>query len=467
MSFGLYLLYVALAYLRPIEAFAPELAEYRLMLILSLLTLGVSIGSSLARGVFAARPQHIRLLLGFVGAILMSHIVAGRIGISIESFMDFMPSVVLFITTVANVTELRRLRVTCALIAICTVILGVASIAAYHTGFMVDKLVLYEATGPESEATPEPAAGAIPAEDSSGAFLWRVRSIGYFSDPNDFAQAIVVAFPLLAAFFQRGRPRRMLEVGLGGIVLLYTIYLTHSRGALLGVASLFLSGMRRVLGTVWTALLLGGGVAAALAVDFTGGRAYTANEESAGGRIDAWSEGLSMLASHPIFGVGHHLFTDFHDYTAHNSYVLCFAELGLVGYIFWLGLIVIALRDLGAAIRTGGNSEGARWANTVRAALIGWMTCAIFLSRTYEPLLYLVLGLCASAWYCARREAPGLTGAGTDAQLPRATPASASGSALASTPTPWLGLTIALAFASIATIYLIVLVKNATLGRSV
>src|SRR4029077_16531961 len=130
-----------------------------------------------------------------------------------------------------------------------------------------------------------------------------------------------------------------------GATLLYTIYLTHSRGALLGLGSLFLAGPRRMVGIRWTAVLLVAGVGPAGAVGFTGGRAYTANEESAGGRIDAWNAGLSMLASHPLFGGGYHFFTEYHALTAHNSFVLCAAETGLVGYVLWLGMLVVVLKD--------------------------------------------------------------------------------------------------------------------------
>ena len=444
LSFGLYLLYLALAYLRPIEAFAPELVEYRPMLVLSLLTLAVSVGSAIVRRTVAARPQHLWLLLGFVAAIAMSHLSAGRFGIALDSFIDFMPSVVLFVTTVTNVTDLRRLRLTCAVVVVCTSLLGIASIAAYHTGFLADKLLLRES--PESSEQPsEPSEPATsPAEDVSGAYLWRVQSLGYLSDPNDFAQAIVVSLPLLAALLARTRPlRSLVGVGIPGATLLYTIYLTHSRGALLGLGSLFLAGARRMVGIRWTAVLLVAGIGAAVAVGFTGGRAYTANEESAGGRIDAWNAGLSMLASHPLFGVGYHFFTEYHALTAHNSFVLCAAETGLVGYVLWLGMLVVVLKDLSVAIRAGGDPDAVRWANALRASLVGFLTCALFLSRAYEPLIYQTLGLCVSASYCATRAAqPG----------PARDPAR---------PTRWLGASLTVAFISIVAIRLFVFLMDA------
>jgi hypothetical protein len=66
--------------------------------------------------------------------------------------------------------------------------------------------------------------------------------------------------------------------------------LTHSRGAVVGLASLLFVGMRQTLG--------------------------------------------------PVFGVSYNSFTDHHERTTHNSFVLCFAELGLLGYFTWLALVV-------------------------------------------------------------------------------------------------------------------------------
>jgi putative inorganic carbon (HCO3(-)) transporter len=450
VSFGLYLAYLALTYLRPIEAFAPQLAAYRPMLVLAILTLAVSIFSALARRAIAARAQHGRLLAGFVAAMMMSHLSVGRFGSALDALVDFMPSVILFVTTVANVTDLRRLKTTCAVVVFCTVALGAAGIASYHTGFMMDQLVLRANAGNEDELS-EPELGSIPADDTSGAYLWRVRSLGYFSDPNDFAQAIVIALPLLTGLAQqRAILRNLVAVGLPGATLLYTIFLTHSRGALLGLGSLFVAGARRTLGTAWTLLLLAAGVAGAVAVNFTGGRGYTANEESAGGRIDAWSQGLAMLRLHPLFGVGYHMFTDYHPYTAHNSYVLCFSEMGLFGYVLWLGMLVVVFKDLNAAVRTGGDPVAVHWANSLRASLVGFLTCAVFLSRAYEPLIYEVLALCIAATYCARQQA------GLAAEV------SASAG-----PTRWLSLSLALAVGSIAAVYMIVVVKTATIGRSI
>ncbi len=105
-----------------------------------------------------------------------------------------------------------------------------------------------------------------------------------------------------------------------------------------------------------------------------------------------------MLKSHPTFGVGAGNFTDHHPaLTAHNSFVLCFAELGLVGYFIWVALLVLTYKGLGQAVKDlPPPAEEHRYAALLRSSLVGFLTCAWFLSRTYQPALYFILALCVS-----------------------------------------------------------------------
>jgi O-antigen ligase len=114
-----------------------------------------------------------------------------------------------------------------------------------------------------------------------------------------------------------------------------------------------------------------------------------------------------MLRRQPLFGVGYNSFTDHHDLTAHNSFVLCFAELGLIGYFTWLALIVTAFRDVNqvAALPGKGAEVVSRfYAAMLRSSLLGFLTCAFFLSRTYTPPLFLLLALCIVTRHCAGDE---------------------------------------------------------------
>lgn len=407
MIFGLYLLLLALTLAHPIEAFLPGLAPYRPVMAFSLLVLVLAIADAFRHGELAARPRHFVLLGSFMAAIALSLVVAGWAGGAVSALAEFSAPALLFATTALVVTTTQRLRTTCGVIVLCMVCLSVAAICAYHYGFMVQDLVVRESTGVEDHLAGIPD-DLVPAEDTSGISLWRVHSWGFLSDPNDFSQAIVMSLPMLfGAWHRRRHLHNLVRIWLPCAVLVYAAYLTHSRGATLGLGVLVLFGMMRKVGTLKASVLVGVFAFAAVVVGFTGGRDYSSGEESAGGRIDAWSAGMEMLRSNLLSGVGYGNFTDHHYYTAHNSFVLCFAELGLFGYFIWVALLVLAFKETSlAASSTPPDSEEHRWAVLLRLSLLGFMTCALFLSRTYQPTLYILLALCYASWHCARKIAP-------------------------------------------------------------
>lgn len=451
MGFFLYLVFMALTYLRPIEAFAPELVVYRPMLVLAILVFAVGLMRSLSSREIASSRQALALVFGFSASILLSTAATGWLGGVPTAAIDFAPSVLIFLTTVMLVVDIGRLRATCAVIAMSMTILALASTLAYHTGFLAETLVVWQYTSAEDAVSEAAEENVVPAHDTSGEKLWRVRSLGFLSDPNDFGQAIVVALPMIFMLYRRGSLLRNLLVVLAPCsIMLYAIYLTHSRGALLGLASLLFFAIKRHLGAVKTGVLMALLGTAAMVVGFTGGRAYTANEESAGGRVDAWSEGLNMFLTHPLFGVGYHRFTEYHSHTAHNSFVICFAETGLLGYVLWLGLIVVVFALVSRAIELSPpGSEAGRWAASLRSSMVGFFTCAFFLSRAYEPQLFILLSLALGAWFSARQA---LAQPAVDKLF---------------APVRWRLPSVAIAFASILLIYIIIVIKNALVGRSI
>jgi len=135
---------------------------------------------------------------------------------------------------------------------------------------------------------------------------------------------------------------------------------------------------------------------------------------SAWGRLQAWSEGLQMLKYSPVWGVGVNTFRESYRLVAHNSYVHCFSELGLVGYAIWIAAIGATLALLGRAQEAEPAWEEsapgvARWAAALRLSLESFLIGAMFLSRTYSVTLFLLLGLATALTGVARRttEEPG------------------------------------------------------------
>jgi putative inorganic carbon (HCO3(-)) transporter len=414
MSFAVFLLYVFLSFFRPIELFAPGLAELRPMLVLWTIGFLSAGGRALARKEIAARGTDFKLLFSFMAVLGLSLVVNGWAGGAITAMNEFTTSSMLFVLVALNVTDLARLRKTCAAIVLSMLMAAVFGAYSFHTGQYSTQLVLRQ-TAPSHEdedpsRAPPSSASEIPAQDTSGWYLWRVRGQGFLSDPNDFSQVMVMCLPLLWAAWRTGKAlHNLLFVLAPGAMMGYAIFLSQSRGAILGSASLLFFIVRDWLGTTRTAVLMGMGGAGFIAASAIGGRAISAKEQSAAERIEAWSVGLELLRWKPLFGVGYGNFTDHNPLTAHNSFVLCFAELGLVGFFLWIGMIVLSYKSLATAIDVlpRGNPHR-QMLGLLRNSLVGFLVCGWFLSRTYQPVLYFLMALCVAAWYCATRS-PGMT----------------------------------------------------------
>ena len=136
-------------------------------------------------------------------------------------------------------------------------------------------------------------------------------------------------------------------------ILIVAVYFTHSRGGFLALMAMALFGFKDRIGLVKSAIIVAVVCVGLLALNISGGRGI--NEDD-GGRVAAWVTGLEVFKAHPIFGIGIDNFSDYNETgnTAHNSYVLCLAELGMFGYFFWMGMIVSGWSGLSKMISSTG-----------------------------------------------------------------------------------------------------------------
>ena len=391
MTFFLTLLYIALSYVFPGEIF-PALSPYRIPLFVGIVGLTLSLVRALVTGRLRVAGLQVLLLAALTITMILSLIFADHwLGGTLNVLQDFGVAVTMFLLVVWNVDSFSKLKIVVVLMCVLSAGLATQGIAAFHFGYKADQLILNEGVD-EDEAASDPAAAA--------ASLPRIRGFGDYHDPNDLALGLVSALPLLVLAWQpKRRMHNYFLVILPAAALLYGIFLTHSRGAIVSVLATILFGGMARLGRAKTLLLIVLFVALVAGMNVSGGRAMASEDESAAGRIDSWSEGIQMLKEQPLFGVGYRNYTDHNPLTAHNSFVLCFAELGLVGYFFWLGLIITTFLQILAVRRISAETLDPairKWANGFRLALIAFFAGAFFLSRTYVPILYLLLGLSAA-----------------------------------------------------------------------
>ena len=393
MAFASYLLFLTMTFIRP-DGFAPELAKHRPMAVMLAIALPLALLYTFQRKKWPARPAAFAGLGLLVLTVGISVAANGWLGGGVRAIATFLPAALAGLLTMLNMTSWRRLRISAAVIVWCMTGLTALSTYSFYTGYDAQRYVLQE----YGSVTTSPDESYVPAQHQDDGVLFRIRSVGILADPNDFSQMMVVALMLVWGLYsRRGKLRVLFTLMLPTGILLWGLYLAHSRGALVGLALAAVAGLWRSLGPVRsTAVLAVGGILAKL-LNFTGGREISDAGASAAHRIDYWNLGLHLLANHPLFGVGFRNFENANTMTgqtAHNTFMLCAAELGLVGLCLFTALLLFSFRSLSEVVAsTADDAVTRRFANGLRAALVGFLACAWFLSRTYDPMLYILLGL--------------------------------------------------------------------------
>jgi putative inorganic carbon (hco3(-)) transporter len=340
MGFVFTVLYIVLTIISP-EQFGQDWANYHVLLYLAGLTAVTSLPAILSESHLKSSIQTY-LLIGFIIAIGLSQVANKWFGGAIQSWLLFLPSAAVYFFIVANVTTVRRLKIVALATVGACLVLVVESLCGYYGGFLGDTFVLKM---------------NFSSGDQVVGQILRLRGAGFLNDPNDFAQMLLIALPLIFVAWRQGRVlANSLFVLVPAALLLWATYLTHSRGALIGLGVLGLMAARKKLGTVASVVLTSVLAMGLLALDFTGGRGISASEGA--DRMGAWATGLELFKHSPVFGVGFGNFTNFSEITAHNSFILPLAELGFVGSAIWVALFVTATMGLNKVIAQRGALAG-------------------------------------------------------------------------------------------------------------
>jgi O-antigen ligase len=236
----------------------------------------------------------------------------------------------------------------------------------------------------------------------------------FLGDGNDFSLSICILIPFMVevALSAGSKFRRALAWTTVGVIII-AIIATQSRGGTLGIAA--------VLAYLWWRSP--NKIASAVAVAMVGGlvllyapaeyyqRMGTVTgmqiDGSAQGRLDAWSGAIGMGMKNPILGIGAGQFGARWGKTAHSTYMLAFAELGLPGFVC---VLVLVFGNIGANMRLRRNllpRDGPGYANhelqTLRmldlanAGVVGFAVTGAFLSATYYPHMFVLTALLIAA----------------------------------------------------------------------
>ncbi|MBL8744363.1 MAG: O-antigen ligase family protein [Myxococcales bacterium] len=226
-------------------------------------------------------------------------------------------------------------------------------------------------------------------------------------DPNEVSLAIGAALPFLVARVSRKRSiGTITQLVVLAAIIGVTIVFTQSRGgilvflAVIGVYGIKQYGLK---GAAAGAIL-------GLPLLLLGGRSGDEAKASADERTEALVEGLNMLRSNPLYGIGQSQFTEHHTLTAHNSYVLALAETGIPGFILFSFILYLSIKIPVQAMRRYGSNADAKvastWALAVFASFCGVAVGSFFLSFTYHQVLWIYFGVSGALYGAIRRHDP-------------------------------------------------------------
>lgn len=433
MGFVLTVLYLVLYYLPPAYLFG-SVTDLHLELILAVLIVLVSL-PSMARSFVLKTPQSLALVgltfAGFFSVLFGMHWAGG----AVQAFLNFVPSISAFFFICLHCNTKRKLQVLILiLISVCLFVITDGLVELQHIHKQNEWPLIQSGDQYHQEAARQAAremeTSLLQAtENGTGVWFYRLRGPGVINDPNDFGQLVVCLVPLTFIFW---RPKKtfmnIVCVVLPVCGLLTGLYLTHSRGTLTALIAVAIVAARRRIGTVPAVVLAAGLFAAAMALHFTGGRDISA---AAGeDRTSLWGQGIDALKTHPLFGVGLNNLPEYTEehLTAHNSVLVCAAELGMFGLYFWSMFLFPTIRDALAVASPTAVSKGHpivveespfptsevkveeidkaeinRLGRLMLFSLTGFLVAGLFLSRAFVVTLFMLGGMAEVVYEMALR----------------------------------------------------------------
>jgi putative inorganic carbon (HCO3(-)) transporter len=396
----------AVVFLRPGDLL-PSLANlpiYQGMMFLTILTWAPRM-----RKTRAMRSPITFCVLMLLPTVVLSHITHGDLWDARYDALDFGKKVIYYLMIVGLVTTPVRFRILLKWVTPCIIGLTALGLLQFHGIINFEALAAYQQN-------------QIDAETGAYSTMPRLCSMGIFNDPNDLCMILCLGFMLCLYWFHDGqqpgpdgknRPTvgwrswhlRWIPVGL---MFLWAVYCTHSRGGFIalsaGIASCIVArfGFKRSIPLIMIVLPV-------LLVAFAGRATQIDTQETtAQDRIKLWSAGLEMFKSAPLFGIGMNQFVNQEKLVAHNSFVHCFAELGFVGGTLFMGGFIYSVFTLARLPRLGPcytDVATARFQPYLIGAFTSYIIGYLTLSRAYTEPTYLMWGMAAvyisiASYYC-------------------------------------------------------------------
>jgi hypothetical protein len=390
MAFALFLLVNAMLFVRPAE-FHPALyglPVYEACILACLVVAYPAVAAQVHPAALAARPVN-ACAAGMLGAIVLSHLANLEPARALGDGVEFLKLLLYYFLLVSVVDSPARLSRFLGWLAACASVITALAVLHYHGGVTVPAIEFLRDSLDDSG-------------DEESMFR-RLGSTGLFQDPNDMSLMLVMAITVcLYQLIERRRVYWAAPLAL----FLHALLLTHSRGGFLGLLSAL--GVLLLARFGRKAVPLGLVVVPAVFVLFAGRQTQISLSSGTGqSRVQLWYEGMVEFVRHPLFGIGANRYDEYAGHVAHNSFIHCYTELGLVGGTLFLSAFYLAAWPL---VRLGGREVPALSPTLgamrpyVLAVVVGYAGGLMSLSNAYTIPTYTVLGLSSVYVRLAERE---------------------------------------------------------------
>jgi probable O-glycosylation ligase (exosortase A-associated) len=269
----------------------------------------------------------------------------------------------------------------------------------------------------------------------------------FLADENDFALALNVMIPF--AFFAAVYSNRFFARATSILILLSLVFgvvSSFSRGGWVGLIAVLgfclLRTKRKVISIGFAAVL-------AVALLLVAPSEYwdeintisDTRQTTAATRINYWKAAVGMYLDHPIVGVGANNGGVFmpeyitgYDNPAtqwgrafHGTLPQVLAELGTIGIVLYVTMIILAIRYLVMIRRyatgSGDSLETVRYADSIVGGIVAYLVTATFLSTAYYPQLWTLFTMAMILLRCQVRLTE-VDGGGSDRPTEPVAPAS-------------------------------------------
>jgi putative inorganic carbon (HCO3(-)) transporter len=395
--------YMVTFYVRPGEL-VPALAPLHIERVVGLLALAVLIWHRRTGERWESLNHRVTLMMaGFLGIMALSVVTAYWKTLAILETIEFAKILVAYLLIIGLVNSERRMR---AFVWIYLVLIGWtagSSLWGFFSG----------------------------ANRGFAMGIDRARGLALaWGHPNSLAMTLLAAVPFLYLLIpvERRRPARLVLILIFALSLL-TIMYTGSRAGMLGVlvaaVALWWRTGRRPAMFVGIAVAL---LCAALLMPYQYQMRMVSildyqQDPSSLGRIDSWISGLHMFLDRPLLGVGPGNFGIAHGLAysspwrpswleAHSIYIQLPAELGLVGLVWFAGILFVVARvnrKTRQMLVAGGNvwSWHYRLAVALDISLVVLLFTGLFGHNLYRPTYYFIAGMSVALAYIVRQVAAG------------------------------------------------------------